>query len=567
MIKNSLQKRLLLYVLTTTMILMIGISTLNYVWAQRVVVDVSEERAIAMVEAASARIQSYLLQKGQYAWILAQNEQIHKFVKNVRSHNEDLSENLAYSEMLKSFQRIVEESSDIVFVYIGVEKTQRLYANTEFIYPPDYKVSARPWYKNAVKEKKMVFSAPYICPLTGNFVVTVSVPFYDENKNLLGVAAVDILSNKIQNIIASVKIFNDDYALVLDRKGNIIACSNSNNEINNIEELLNMYPNSGKLIEGMMNGKQGQEKITVGKTEKYVFYFPIKDILWSIAFVIPVKDVSQPIFSLGRVSFITVIIGLGIIFLLLNALTLRIISPLKNFANLMKQVEKGDYTVRADILTDDELGYLGQGLNNMLEQQEKLIGEVIQTAYKMGIAGHELTITIGEMRTILPIVTTNLSKIIEEEGIINKPKNEIEPEARAILDFLEKIILLNHKCRSLNERVRALGELIDKDEQKGKKFKSVFYSMDTEFVELFKQIENLQLDFAELNDRLENSRLSFMDSMSTMKQLGKHIDTIASLQVDNINRATSISKDLVIWSQSLLKMTSLFNIKDENRKD
>jgi len=163
--KNSILARLLAYILSTSIVLLIGISTLNYIWAQKMVVDVSEKRAAALADSATARLETFLLLKGQYAWMLAQNEQIHAFVQKVSSRDEDLSHDATYHEMHTSFDRIVQQDSDIKHVYIAVEKSQRLYGNIEFDYPQNYRVGPRPWYKAAVKNGKLSFTPPYICPL------------------------------------------------------------------------------------------------------------------------------------------------------------------------------------------------------------------------------------------------------------------------------------------------------------------------------------------------------------------------------------------------------------------
>ena len=83
---------------------------------------------------------------------LAQNEQIHAFVKRVSTAQDiDLSTDATHQQMLTSFRRITEENSDIKFVYVAVEATQRLYGNIEFVYPKNYDVTKRPWYQQASK--------------------------------------------------------------------------------------------------------------------------------------------------------------------------------------------------------------------------------------------------------------------------------------------------------------------------------------------------------------------------------------------------------------------------------
>ncbi|MEN6326544.1 MAG: cache domain-containing protein, partial [Syntrophomonas sp.] len=254
---DSIQKRLLVYVLSITTLFLLGIGILNYLWAERVVVDLSEQRTAAMADAAAAKIEGYLLQKGQNAWTLAQNEQIHSFIEKISLQEVDLSEDKDYQEMMTSFQRIVTLNPDIKFVYVGVDKTDRLYGNIEFTYPQGYKVSERPWYKAAAQERKLVFTGPYICPLTGNYVTTASVPIYSNNDELLGVAAVDMPVSRIEQIVNSVHIGQTGYAFMLDDQGNTITHPSSSNKGKPMLEMSKLNSGMPELINRMVNGEKG----------------------------------------------------------------------------------------------------------------------------------------------------------------------------------------------------------------------------------------------------------------------------------------------------------------------
>jgi hypothetical protein len=78
---------------------------------------------------------------------------------------------------------------------------------------------------------------------------------------------------------------------------------------------------------------------------------------------------------------------------------------------------------------------LGMSLNTMLDKQQSLIEQVIQTAYNMSMAGQELAISIGETRITLPMVTVNMGHIISSaESFNHLPEDQNE----AIRAFFEK---------------------------------------------------------------------------------------------------------------------------------
>lgn len=55
----------------------------------------------------------------------------------------------------------------------------------------------------------------------------------------------------------------------------------------------------------------------------------------------------------------------------------RMMKPVNNLTETMAQVGKGDLTVRAEIYSEDEIGRLSRGFNDMIQQVEDLIDELV----------------------------------------------------------------------------------------------------------------------------------------------------------------------------------------------
>lgn len=55
----------------------------------------------------------------------------------------------------------------------------------------------------------------------------------------------------------------------------------------------------------------------------------------------------------------------------------RMMRPVKNLQSTMLQVSQGDLSVRAEIYSDDEIGMLSEGFNNMIQQVEDLIDALV----------------------------------------------------------------------------------------------------------------------------------------------------------------------------------------------
>lgn len=564
--KSSLQKRLLVYVLCLTTLFLLVISVINYWWAHDLVVDLSEKRALASADAAAARIQGYLRQKGQNAWTLAQNEQIHAFVKKVSSQEVDLATDPTYQQMLTSFQRIVEENSDISFVYVAVEETQRLYGNIEFTYPKNYDVTKRPWYQLASKTKGMVYTAPYICPLTGNYVATASTAFYDENGEVLGVASVDISVDEIRKIVSDVHIFNNDYAFLLDADGEIVTNLKDDHYRNSIKELKNALPQMQPTFSQMINGQRGMTRVELSHIDKYVLYSPVEDIGWSMGFVVPVAEVTSSIYDLARIFFITLVIGIVVISLLVNYFTSRITEPINSFSRLMEKVGEGNYSLRAEIVGDDEIGQLGVSLNTMLDKQQAFIEQVVDTSFKMCMAGKELAITIGEARITLPMVTVNMGHVLANtEAYLQLPDDQRNIDCFNH-ELSEEVILLMHAQRSISSRFKDIQVLLQAedfylDQVKQSEVISALKEIETQWRQSNTLVENIQLGLTDLNALINRLARNYEDMQNTLDKVSKSLGVLADLQSDSIDRATQTATELVEWSQILIEHSAFFRIK------
>ncbi|NLV21830.1 MAG: methyl-accepting chemotaxis protein [Syntrophomonadaceae bacterium] len=566
---NSIQKRLLVYILSITTIFLVAISAVNFYWARQQVSDLSQEKVAAMADAANARVEGYLLQKGQNAWTLAQNEQIHAFVKKVSSQPVELEDDRDYREMMTSFQRIVNLNQDIKFIYVGVAKTDRLYANTEFNYPQGYSVSVRPWYKAAAEKETLVFTAPYICPLTGRYVVTASAPFYDEQGNLLGVAAVDILVDRLQEIIEDIHIGDKGYAFMLDEKGVPIAAAQSQYFKKYIKDMDKNIPGIEQIKTKMLAGEKGITISSYQGAKSFIIYTPVSRVGWSIGAVVPANEVWQPIYGLGKFSLITVVLGMIVITLLIVMLTSRITKPINEFTGLMKRAEDGDFTVRARIESQDEIGRLGNSLNHMLEKQQELIRQVIIMANKMSASGYELAVTMGETKSTLPAATNELSMLLDKSYWEKEIDSSILGKTPGNQAFLEKLIACDHQCRLIQIQAeisrQSIQNLAGLNETSDCNAAIAVVKHDTELLmanlqDLSNITSTLLVDYTEIYNYLKAASRDLHDVKYTLSTVNRQINSIADIQIDATQRAIHTAGEVVKYAYTLINLTESFHI-------
>ncbi len=125
-------------------------------------------------------------------------------------------------------------------------------------------------------------------------------------------------------------------------------------------------------------------------------------------------------------KLIKVIISLSIIILLISLVISsiffkRLLHPLSDLSNLANRVIKGDYSIRADIKTDDEIGFLSKNFNKMVATIED---------------------NIQNLDMKVEAKTKELEKLNKK---LEKAKNKAEESTKAKSDFLAN---MSHEIRT-----------------------------------------------------------------------------------------------------------------------
>lgn len=559
--KQSLRTRILISLLLVTALLMVGLGTVNYLWMQRIVISLSEQKAEVMAKAASGDIATYLLQKGQYAWTIAQDEQVRRFVNRVETRYQDVSKDADYQQLLTTFRRIVNQDPDINEAYIAVEKTQRIYDVTEYENPPGYMVRKRPWYQAAIGKKGLAYTNPYRCPVTGKWVVTASVPFYDDKGKLLGVACVDIYADKLRSIVENVHLLNTGYAFLIDNKGQIIIHPNQKFEGKSIRDAKLFGENVAKIASEVTSGNLKSTRQTFNGVDSYWFLSQVDGVGWSLVVVVPVREVTSVLVPLGRASLITTVFGLILVSVLIFVLTLRITKPLEELTGVVKQVSDGDYSIRARIDRSDEVGRLGKLLNELLDKQKKLTERVLNTAYRLGIIGHELAITIGEASASLPIVSTKVVPFFEHG-------NERSKENKRVWDstvlLVEKISVLHHRCRNLLSQLQNAREALATLEDVSLDTRNSIDLIVDQVVVICEMTEELQGGLVDLYDGVEELIEQVTELNGALRVLSQQVESVVEVQTRSLDKARGMCMELVKGSQELLTIASSHEAKNGN---
>jgi len=143
------------------------------------------------------------------------------------------------------------------------------------------------------------------------------------------------------------------------------------------------------------------------------------------------------------------IIALLFAFLIANRLTQTIVKPLKEMETATETLAKGDYSIRINPHSSDEVGRLGSAINSLAQELSDYMGE-LEKAEQLR---REFVANVShELRTPLTILRSYTEALLD--GIITEP-NQVKNHLH---DMQEEIIRLEHLVKDLLDLSRLQNE-------------------------------------------------------------------------------------------------------------
>ena len=349
--KQSLATRLFGYLSLMLLVLVVIIGSFYWVQSSELFHREVEEHTIHEIDTSAKYIEQYVSNLKSTSIALAQSKEIQSYAQNGQANNEEAIHQL-FDTILQShpdFRAILFVTKDGRILKTGMDE--------EMVTSSD--MMAQEWYKEAV-----IKSNTPIIKSTKNHsnqvVISISQEIKGEDGQHLGVIRLDVDYQELEKYVKELSLGTNGYAFVIEKDGTIIYHPDSE-VFESVEKQMSVQDISNSPMDSMVSEDFFVHKSTIGNVD------------WVLVGVSSFSSFKETSLKLLAIVSAVGIISLMICMFGIYALIRYQLLPVKQLGQVMKKVEEGDTTIRAQENGAEEFQVLAASFNQMLEKIEKLM--------------------------------------------------------------------------------------------------------------------------------------------------------------------------------------------------
>ena len=277
------------------------------------------------------------------------------------------------------------------------------------------------WFKASIAGKDFL-SEPFTSAVNGKFIMTISVPLYDNDRNIIGVLATAIDAKRLSILIEDIIVGKTGYAFILGATGNAIAHKNFDfvvNKFNGMET-----GKKDKTFESVANlhstaiysSKPSVVFYTYKATVSIASYSKMKTTGWTVILSAPVNEFMGTVNELRLEMLI-----IGAIILLTTLVTVYLVArtmvqPVQKVVFALRDIAQGegDLTVRLPVHGNDEVTDLSEYFNETIAKIGTSIQTVGTSSDEMEEIGNELASNMTETASAVNQISANIDGVKQQ---------------------------------------------------------------------------------------------------------------------------------------------------------
>lgn len=352
------------------------------------------------------------------------------------------------------FKNYIENNQDASRIYIGTtDGKMTIYPETDL--GSDFDPRTREWYQKAEQKQTVVWTEPYRGKADGELQITCAAPVYeDSNKSkFIGVVGVTIPLDELSKKISSIKVGQEGYSCIIDSNKQYVTHKESKyiGQKITVSEISDAID---KTEDGIVDYKWEEQD---GKmSSKFCVYTRIPQMNWTVLSAIKVDEIKKETKPILFNTILTTIISLIIACLVGIGFTNRITKPIQKIVEDMDKVKDGDFTVKTNVKSNDEIGVLANNFNVMVENVKCLLLDAKQVSEEVTYSATNLAATSEETSASAEEIARTVEEIANGA---NNQAHDAEKGAKIACDLDVKFRDLSNNSQNMFENANEIMQI------------------------------------------------------------------------------------------------------------
>lgn len=260
--------------------------------------------------------------------------------------------------------------------------------------------SSRDYIKKVRETKKPYMTGPSVSGTTGKLITIMAYPVLD-NGNLVGIVYGTIELEEISEIAGNIKYMETGHVYIADQEGLVIAYAQQPDDVGKLD--ISKETSSKTIDKALVDGynkaiKEDKQVVTEYRTSSGVdsqaVMTPIHlgNRTWLAVSVAPLDEIRADANNLVRVLTLVGVVMVLAVAIIIWIVSGKMVAPVVSLREDCRILNDGDLRSRPlSVDTNDELGELARGFENMRQTIRGLIGSIQSSAEKVSASAEELT--------------------------------------------------------------------------------------------------------------------------------------------------------------------------------
>ena len=291
----------------------------------------------------------------------------------------------------------------------------------------DFDCRQTPWYKVGINATNPAFTDVYT-DSDGNQMIACAAPYRDASGNVAGVVGMNISNTEIYDALNDTAVGQNGFSFVLSNKGYVIFSTRERGQLvarpGGRDLRLSTEKSLAAAIKQMSAGESGILPVTVDGEEYFLAFAPMKFMGWSFGTLTPKKDIAAAAESSRNyffaqiedftsrlqnhfliMMFIAALLAIGllqVLFMASNNLSRRLVKPINELSDGVREIASGNLDKKLDIHTGDEIEHLATCFNAMTDELKTYTANLTKVTAERERIATELNVATEIQNGLLP---------------------------------------------------------------------------------------------------------------------------------------------------------------------